>query len=239
MAYKQFSIDDQTSITIYKKRSSKSLRLSVDSGGNIKVTIPSWAPYASGLTFAKTRLDWIRQQKQPAKTLVHKQIVGKAHRLQFIPNDTEHVKTKIIGNEIRIYHPMSMSSSHIEVQNRAKSACIRALRLQSNQLLPQRIEKIASARGYTYRKVTTKMLKSRWGSCDHKGNIVLNLYLLQLPWELIDYVLIHELVHTKVMKHGPEFWSVMLQELPGLENLKLAIREYKPILDSPDILTVA
>lgn len=239
MAYKQFSIDNQTSITIYKRRSSKSLRLSVDSNGGIKVTIPSWAPYASGLAFAKTRIDWIKQQQRPAKALTHEQIVGKAHRLIFIPNSSVTIKTRIVGNEVRVYHPMSMDPSSIEVQAKTTLACIRALRLQSNQLLPQRIEKLALDNGYTYRQVTIKMLKSRWGSCDHKGNIVLNLYLMQLPWELIDYVLIHELVHTKVMKHGPEFWSVMLQELPDLNKLKLAIREYKPILDSPAILTVA
>ena len=70
----------------------------------------------------------------------------------------------------------------------------------------------------------------RWGSCDSKRNIVLNLYLMELPWELIDYVLFHELTHTEVLRHGPDFWSAMKRVLPDVQRRRKAIKSYRPVV---------
>ena len=232
MAFKQFLIDDQISITIYKRKSSRSLRLSVDSSGEIKVSIPAWAPYASGLAFANSRLDWIKAQKRTKTTLTEGQAIGKAHHLHFVPTKSDLVTSRIINGEIRINYPLGLETSDFKVQRIATVASIRALRLQAKQLLPQRLAELAKLHNYNYHQVSIKRLKSRWGSCDHQGNIILNLYLMQLPWEYIDYVIIHELVHTKIMRHGPNFWQTMKLELPSVDDLKRKIRTYQPILDS-------
>lgn len=239
MAFKQFSIDDQTTVTIYKRKANRSLRLSVDSRGEIRVSIPLWAPYASGLAFATSRLEWIKSQKRTSKTLVSGQAIGKAHHIQFVAVNSASITSRIIGSEIRINYPEQLEITDPEIQKKASLASIRALRLQAEQLLPQRLAKLAKHHGYKYREVTIKRLKSRWGSCDHQGNIVLNLYLMQLPWECIDYVIVHELVHTVVMRHGPNFWRAMKQELPNVDELKRKIKTYQPILDSSVDSTVA
>ncbi|MFC1990575.1 M48 family metallopeptidase [Chloroflexota bacterium] len=48
--------------------------------------------------------------------------------------------------------------------------------------------------------------KTRWGSCSHKNNINLNMKLVLLPDELVDYVILHELVHTRIHNHSKRFW---------------------------------
>lgn len=230
MAYKQFQIDDITAVTIYKRKSSKSLRLSIGSSGEVKVSIPLWVPYSAGLTFAKSKIDWIKSQKRPINLLVNNQSIGKAHHLVFVPSNTDKLSSRIVGSQVRVIHPENTAISEPLVQKSATTASVRALRSQAEQLLPQRLTNLASVHGYQYKSVSVKRLKSRWGSCDQKGNIVLNIFLMQLPWECIDYVLIHELVHTKVMRHGPDFWQVMKQEIPNLDKLKSQIRSYQPIL---------
>ncbi|HET8992036.1 MAG TPA: M48 family metallopeptidase, partial [Candidatus Saccharimonadales bacterium] len=65
------------------------------------------------------------------------------------------------------------------------------------------------------------------GSCDQSKNITLNLYLMQLPWHLIDYVLLHELTHTVVFKHGPDFWAEMDKYLPDSKSLRSEMKDYK------------
>ena len=75
-------------------------------------------------------------------------------------------------------------------------------------------------------------MTSRWGSCDQQHNIVLNLFLMQLPWELIDYVLVHELAHTQVLRHGPDFWQLMERLLPDCRSLRRRMRDHQPVLDS-------
>jgi len=81
--------------------------------------------------------------------------------------------------------------------------------------------------------VRIKRLSSRWGSCDSHQNIVLNLYLMQLPWECIDYVLLHELTHTQILRHGAPFWDAMGKLLPNLAAIRKQMRGYHPVLQSP------
>src|SRR5262249_22487168 len=135
--------------------------------------------------------------------------------------------------------PLTLTASDVEVQRIAEAASIRALRRQAEQLLPQRLAGLATKHGFRYRSVAVKRLKSRWGSCDQHKNIVLNLFLMQLPWECIDYVLIHELVHTEVLRHGPDFWAAMARELPDVKRLRKQMRQYQPVLHGSPLSAVA
>lgn len=234
MAYKQFALDAQTPVKIYKRRSSRSVRLSIAPGGEIRVSIPAWAPYRVGLEFAKSRRSWISDQRGSQQQLKQGQPIGKAHRLRFVSNvGTTKVTSRVQQNEVSISHPVTKDISDSEVQSVARKAGARALRQQAETLLPQRLEQLARQHDFSYRSVTIKQLKGRWGSCDQHDNIVLNLFLMQLPWECIDYVLLHELTHTRVLRHGPDFWQAMEQVLPDVKQLRKAIRSHQPTLHSP------
>ena len=90
------------------------------------------------------------------------------------------------------------------------------------------MRQLAQVHGFEYRSVQIKQLTGRWGSCDSQRNIILNLFLMQLPWELIDYVILHELTHTTIMKHGPPFWEAMARVLPQVQQRRRAMRRYRP-----------
>lgn len=231
MAYKQFALDERSSITVYKRKSSRSLRLTISADGKIKVSIPVWTPYRVGLEFAKSRRAWIESQRVEAATLHTGQKVGKAHRLVFLQKTSITKPTgRLTGGEIFITYPQGMHPDDPEVQKVAKSASIKALRLQSEKLLPQRLEDLAKKHGFEFNQVSFKQLRGRWGSCDQHKNIVLNLYLMQLPWELIDYVLLHELTHTKILRHGPDFWNAMEKVLPNVKLIRMQMRQYQPTI---------
>lgn len=231
MPNKDFVLDGDIALTIYKRRTSRNLRLSISPLGEVRVSIPAWAPYKTGLEFARSRQAWIRNQQQPLAILTPNQPIGKAHHLVFVAKATStKVTSRVQASQIVVSRPAALAVSAHEVQVVAKKACIRALRVQAEQLLPQRLATLAATHGFVYRNVTIKQLKSRWGSCDQEAHIVLNLFLMQLPWELIDYVLIHELTHTKVLRHGPDFWQTMKKVLPNVTQLRKAIGEYHPVL---------
>lgn len=240
MAFKQFEIRNIGTVTIYKRAGARSLRLSVRPDGTLRITIPTWTPYAVGINFAKSRANWIQKHaKPPARQLRHGQMIGKSHRLYFKPvTSTLKVSTRVKPIEVVVSHPISMPSSTPAVQKAASIASIRALRSQAEKLLPIRLRELAEQYGFTYRSIQVKQLKSRWGSCDQHANIVLNLFLIQLPWPLIDYVLLHELTHTRVMQHGPKFWQAMESIYPQTKALRKQIRAYQPVLFTsvvPDI----
>lgn len=230
MAFKQFDLTGHT-VKIYKRRNSRSLRLSVTHSGDIRVSIPIWAPYSAGVTFAQSRLGWIRQQLPVERNyLAHGQAIGKFHRLLFVPYDGSKPSSRVGQTEIVIKYPAQLDAASSPVQRCAQAACIRALRHQAEQLLPQRLAQLATQYGYSYKSISIKQLKSRWGSCDQQKNLVLNLFLMQLPWHLIDYVLLHELAHTKVLQHGEPFWTEMQKTRPAAKQLRKALRSHQPVL---------
>ena len=233
MAFKQFTLNDTQSVVIYKRRSSRSLRLSITSTGQIRVTIPMWAPYRSGLEFARSRQPWISSHLRPAHYLKDGQAIGKSHHLYFLIDNTITKPTsRVTNNEIVVCYPQSLKTRDEAVQSVAKRASNRALRKQAEQLLPQRLAMLAEQHQLHYKSVAVRHLKSRWGSCDQFGHIVLNIFLMQLPWDLIDYVLLHELTHTEIMRHGPDFWQAMEQILPLAKQRRKEIRNYQPIFSS-------
>ncbi len=71
--------------------------------------------------------------------------------------------------------------------------------------LTYRLNELSRRYGFTYNRVFIRNQKTRWGSCSAKNNISLNMKLLRLPQELIDYVILHELVHTKERNHSGGF----------------------------------
>jgi len=74
-------------------------------------------------------------------------------------------------------------------------------------ILTRKLIRLSRNFGFTYNKVYIRNQKTRWGSCSSKNNISLNLKLVRLPDELIDYVIIHELVHTRIKDHSRSFWA--------------------------------
>lgn len=86
---------------------------------------------------------------------------------------------------------------------------------------------------YSYRMglnpgaVKINSAKTRWGSCNRKGDINFTYRLLFAPEELIDYVVVHELAHLKEMNHSPKFWSVVEQTLPDYKARRKRLREFE------------
>jgi predicted metal-dependent hydrolase len=92
--------------------------------------------------------------------------------------------------------------------------------------LAGRLADLATRHGYQYNRLTVRCQKTRWGSCSATNNISLNLKLLALPLELMDFVLLHELIHTRIKNHGPEFWAE-LERVAGSAREKAArLRHY-------------
>lgn len=232
MATKQVDIPDIGEVHLYKRKGARSIRLSVTSKGAVRVTMPHWVPYEAGVTFAKSRRSWILEHRETrSRPLVHGQAIGKSHRLIFekTPTATK-VATRVTAATIYVTYPAAHDSADGHVQTSAEKASIRALRAQAEASLPERLRQLAAHYGFEYRSVQIKQLKGRWGSCDTRKNIVLNLFLMQLPWELIDYVLLHELTHTEIMRHGPEFWSAMERVLPSVQQARKAMRSHRPVV---------
>ncbi len=110
---------------------------------------------------------------------------------------------------------------------RPTAEMVRQLAKQAKQALPPRLHELAQRHGFRYSRVTVRNMHTRWGSCSAKGNIGLSIYLLMLPRHLQDYVMLHELCHTRQMNHSPKFWALLDSLVEGRSEVyRREIRNY-------------
>lgn len=231
MAQKLVDIPGVGRVTLAKRKGSRNLRITIRPDGSVRVGMPAWAPYEAGIRFAKSRADWIAKHRpETAKLLLSDGVrIGKSYRLEFcsVPG-LKSPRAKLADN--RIIVTTSNSSSIESVQKAAVRASEKALRKDAEKLLGIRLEELAAAHGFKYRNLSIKKLKSRWGSCSSKQEISLNFYLIQLPWRLIDYVIIHELAHTRHMNHSREFWQEVERCVPDVKSRRASLKDFRPLL---------
>ena len=93
--------------------------------------------------------------------------------------------------------------------------------------LTGRIKKLAGDYGFIYNKLSFRNQKTRWGSCSAANNISLNIRLVRLPGELADYVLLHELVHTRIKDHGRLFWAELDKLVGDGREMAKQLKKYR------------
>jgi len=103
-------------------------------------------------------------------------------------------------------------------------------RESARRQLVSRLETLAKRHGFQYNRVFIRNQKTRWGSCSAKNNINLNLNLVRLPEDLVDYILLHELVHTRVKNHSQRFWETLEKVVVDAKVLDQRMKSYKALL---------
>lgn len=97
---------------------------------------------------------------------------------------------------------------------------------EAKEIIRIRLNELSQIHGLSFNRSFIRSQKTRWGSCSAKNNINLNIKLINLPAELRDYVIIHELVHTKVKNHGQQFWAEMAKYYPNPKVIDKKLRNY-------------
>jgi len=95
-------------------------------------------------------------------------------------------------------------------------------------ILADRLAELARRHAFTYNRLAIRNQKTRWGSCSSRNNINLNINLARLRPELMDYVIIHELLHTRIKNHGPRFWSELDKLVGNAKALDKELKQHIP-----------
>jgi predicted metal-dependent hydrolase len=90
-----------------------------------------------------------------------------------------------------------------------------------------RVIKIAIDKKFEYKQLMFRTMSKRWGSCTADNKIILNPNAIKLPYQLIDYLIIHELTHTKVKNHSKRFWAELSRHAPNWKELDSRINDMK------------
>jgi predicted metal-dependent hydrolase len=100
--------------------------------------------------------------------------------------------------------------------------------LDRKHYLILRCKQLAEIYNFSIKKIVVRNQKTIWGSCSARNNISLNSNLVFLNSDLIDYVILHELVHTQVKNHSKRFWGRLEQVLPNCQLLNQQLRAFTP-----------
>lgn len=156
--------------------------------------------------------------------------IGSIHRLsrKLVLIEGVRASTKETATELIVTLPNTYSP--IRARAYINQAIAKSLRRQSERYLKKRLQYWADQGGYTYSTIRFNHAKTCWGSCTGQQVISLNIGLMTLPPELIDYVLVHELVHTRHLNHGAGFWREVVSVLPRGKILSKKLKSYTPFL---------
>ncbi len=222
-------------ITVKRIHNARAIRLKITPNGSIVATLPK----QGSLSLVQRLVDSSRAQ---LRTLVTKhrdsgpriyrdnESIGSSHRISFIHKDVANVSIKRQGQTIQVTLPAEMPTDEDAAQDAVRGAIKKALKTEAKAYLPRRLEYLANTMGARYSSIRYTHAKGRWGSCSSKGTISLNIALMTLPHELIDYVLIHELSHTKQMNHSQTFWRLVEEYVPDYKHHRKQLKQHNPYL---------
>lgn len=192
----------------------------------VAVTVP---PYTSRQTVTNT-LERFHQKLRQQQLAIREQEKSNGNHASFIGPDFA-IRTELFclileegvrndfylrtepGRAVIVYPPDTEFESP-ERQQWLHRVVEWALRQQALWLLPERLRALSALHGLPFKECKVSVSKGRWGSCSTRGSINLSCYLLMLPSHLREYVMLHELCHTREMNHGPRFWA-LLDSLTG------------------------
>ncbi len=206
----------------YKKHPfSKTIKITLKPQKQILVTMPYFCPYKKAKEFLDENFEKIKSFNfEPQK--LSQDLKTKFDTLKIV--EAQELKTKISKNIVWFYYPKNLDFSSPLIQNELRKAHFSALKIEARNYLIQRLDFLSKKYGFQYKKVFLKNQKTRFGSCSFQNNINLNINLMNYDFDVIDYVLIHELVHTRVKNHSSAFWSEVEKYCPKYKELRRKLK---------------
>ncbi len=212
---KIFLLDD-VEIKIYKSHLAKKIIISIRPGRGVRITIPRYAAYLEAERFALHKKEWIHETLKKLSEKIdispHPPISGfvtKHHELILLPHLKPNNSVKIREGKILVKFDSSLRADSKEIRSLIQRGIDKALKKEAVEYLPERLKQLSVNAQLPFNQVAIKNMKSRWGSCTGRNNINLTVHLMRLPEHLIDYVLMHELVHTVVKNHSRKYWQTL------------------------------
>ncbi len=224
--------DETYQLNRRRGRRTISLRLSPD--GQLQVLAPHWAPRYAIDSFIQREAAWIIRQKTRWAMLRETHPPKRFATGERYWVDGREVPLLLLHTaEIGALPVCELheGSLRLTVAPDASPDVLRETLRQwyrARTLLRVRaaVEGFAPRLPVTERRLSIGNQKTRWGSCSSRGNLRFNWRLTLMPPEMLEYVVVHELAHLKVMNHSPLFWAVVHSLLPDYKTQRTGLRRF-------------
>ncbi|HOY39749.1 MAG: M48 family metallopeptidase [Bacteroidales bacterium] len=213
-------------IQILKKKGTKNIRLSVHPVTGVKISIPWYVSYEEGVRFLHLKKDWVlakqtefKQMQTERKGFIGDGFEFAGYKLLFNHGDHAKISARIHDKNIEVKLPMGSDLTQSFLQQQLHKFCEKALKIKASAKLPGRVEYLAKLHRFNYHSVKIGKSRTRWGSCRSDNKLTFSCYLMLLPEELIDFIIMHELCHTVFKNHSHQFHALVNQICDNNEAL--------------------
>jgi predicted metal-dependent hydrolase len=230
---RETSIDGQTTTyTVKRSLRAKRIRLEVRPQTGLTVIVPHYYKIRQLPRLLKSKERWISNNLAKYR---HLQSVsaGKEFKsgdtVPYLGRDLELVKWKNHSGagSITLEVNTLVVSAKLFKNGILELALEQWYRTEAAKLISERIDKLSSQMGISYKRIVIRGQKTRWGSCSRKRNLNFNWKLIMAPESVIDYVIIHELTHLKEMNHSKRFWELVVQYCPRWREHKKWLKQHE------------
>jgi len=204
------------------------LTVRVFPGGDVEIVVPNGtSPRAVELFVARYRL-WIDRKVAQYRPLaagnsdelpatVRFQASGDCWRIDYIEaQGAPHLS--VDGNRLLLIGDLSRIAL-------ARHALQRFTMRMAHSILVPQLERLAAESGLHYSTAQIRRQRTRWGSCSRRGTISLNACLMFQPPDIVRYLLLHELAHTRHMNHSRRFWALVERLEPRWRELDTGLSQ--------------
>lgn len=143
------------------------------------------------------------------------QYLGRKYYVELlIENNINKIEIDFTESKFKITLPI-----HLNTQENLRQAFENYYRIKAQEKIEPILKKKAKSTGLVYDNIKFMKLEKRWGSCTPSNTIIINFHAVKLPYSLIEYLVVHELVHTKIKSHSKEFWAELSKYISNWKEL--------------------
>jgi predicted metal-dependent hydrolase len=209
--------------TVRVSRRARRLSVRVYPGGRVEVVVPPGASAAAVQKFVGTHRQWIHRRIEDLSTAVGAIDESRPASIQ-LPAIAQRYSVEYAHHPGRAAEVIAADSSLLVCgplhNDRVTLLALRRWLAQvADVALSRALREVAHEGGFQFSRLQIRRQRTRWGSCSAAGTISLNVCLLFLRPEVVRYLLVHELCHTKHMNHSPRFWSLVAHHEPDYRAL--------------------
>ena len=190
-------------------------------GRHYRLKVHPYSTGGTGKTGETGKTDAIEKQGESRTTGVSEKTgeIGVTRKTQDTGKTGESGDAKLRGGWLHVPAPAGERQA-AEVREKV----VAWLRRRAAERLPERVAAWRPKAGVPMPRVIVSDQRKRWGSCDRNGTIRLNWRIIQAPMRLVDYVVVHELVHLRHRGHGRDFWQAVGRVMPDYERRREDLR---------------
>jgi predicted metal-dependent hydrolase len=194
----------------------RTISLIVERDGSITVRAPLRTPETHIQTFVESKAKWVtRKRAQQRARVVHAKQYIDGERFLYLGKT---YPLKIIKSQRPLLTLNGVFRLSRTALPKAEATFTRWYKAQARQVIEERVARYAALHGYKYGHIRISSARRRWGSCSARGDLSFTFRLVMAQLEVVDYVVVHELVHLKTKNHSKAFWAGVAQIMPDYKQ---------------------